>query len=170
VKKYLVMFALLLAPVAAAAQVPQPQRERREELEAQIVQRFLSNTATQLQLDNESRNRLEQHLRDSAPRRRALAQSTVQLRGQMLRAVRDESTTDAEFSRLISEMTRLRDQEEALWKSDQEALSRILTPRQHARFVIMWLRFNDQVRDMAMRRPQGPPGRPQSGIRQPIRR
>ena len=108
-KKYLIVFALLLAPAAAAAQVPQPQRERREELEAQIVQRFLSNTATQLQLDNGSRNRLEQHLRDSAPRRRALAQSTVQLRGQMLRAVRDESTTDAEFSRLINEMTRLRD-------------------------------------------------------------
>ncbi|HEX6063918.1 MAG TPA: hypothetical protein VFZ04_06825, partial [Longimicrobiales bacterium] len=68
------MFALLLAPLAAAAQVPQPQRERREELEAQIVQRFLSNTASQLQLDNERRNRLEQHLRCSSPRRSALSQ------------------------------------------------------------------------------------------------
>ncbi len=168
--KLVLIVAALTFPLAAAAQVPQAQRERREELEAQIVRRFLDNTATQLQLDQESRNRLERHLRDSAPRRRALAQNTVQLRGEMLRAVRDESTTDSEFSRLISEMTRLRDQEETLWKSDQEALSRILTPRQHARFVIMWLRFNEQVRDMALRRPgQGPPRRPESGIRQPIR-
>jgi Spy/CpxP family protein refolding chaperone len=76
----------------------------------------------------------------------------VRLRAAMLRAVRDESTTDAEFTRLINEMTRLRDEEEAMWKSDQEALSRILTPRQHARFIVMWIRFNDQIRDMAGRR------------------
>jgi hypothetical protein len=132
--------------------VPQAQRERREELEAQIVQRFLNHTASELRLDVGTRTRLEQHLRDSAPRRRALARGTVQLRGQLLRAVRDESTPDAELTRLINEMTRLRTQEEALWKSDQEALSRILTPRQHARFVIMWLRFNEQVRDLAQRR------------------
>jgi hypothetical protein len=159
-------------PAFASAQVPQAQRERREELETLIIQRFLNHTATELELAGESRNRLEQHLRQSAPRRRALAHSTVQLRGQILRAVRDETTSDAEFTRLINETTRLRDQEEALWKSDQEALSRILTPRQHARFVIMWLRFNEQVRDMAMRRPQeGGAGRPgQSGFRQPIRR
>lgn len=165
------MLAFLLAPTLAWAQVPQAQRERRQELETQIVQRFLDNTASQLQLDADSRSRLEQHLRDSAPRRRALAQNTVQLRGQLLRAVRDETTSDAELTRLINEMTRLRDQEESLWKADQDALSRILTPRQHARFVIMWLRFNEQVRDLAQRRPDAGPGRPgQSGFRQPIRR
>jgi hypothetical protein len=167
VKRLILVFMLLL-PAVVEAQAPQ--RQRREQLEAQIVQRFLDHTATTLQLEGASRTRLEQHLRQTAPRRRALAQSTVELRGEMLRAVRDENTPDAEFTRLINEMTRLRDQEEAMWKSDQAALSRILSPRQHARFVVMWIRFNEQVRDMAMRRVEGAPGRPgQSGIRQPIK-
>lgn len=167
--KKLVLVLALLVPAVAHAQAPE--RARREQLEGQIVQRFLNHASTELQLNAAERTRLEQHLRSTAPRRRALAQSTVQLRGQMLRAVRDESTSDGEFTRLINEMTRLRDQEEDMWKSDQEALSRILTPRQHARFVVMWIRFTEQVRDMAMGR--GGPGRPgnpaRSGFEQPIR-
>ena len=80
----------------------------------------------------------------------------------MLRAVRDEATPDSEFTRLIAEMTRLRAQEEEMWKADQESLSRILSPRQHARFVMMWIRFNEQIRDAAMNRGGmggPPPGR-----------
>ena len=163
-KKLMVVLVLLMAPVTLQAQgqqapgLPGEQRQRREELESQIVQRFLNHVATELQLDTDSRARLEQHLRTTANRRRNLAQNTVQLRGQMLRAVRDESTPDPEFTRLINEMTRLRTQEDDMWKSDQESLSRILTPRQHARFVIMWIRFNEQIRDAAMRR--GPPAGP----------
>lgn len=166
----LMLVLLILWPASALAQGPE--RERREQLEAQIVQRFLNHASNELQLDGATRTRLEQHLRTTAPRRRALAQHTVQLRGQMLRAVRDETTPDSAFSRLINEMTRLRGLEEEVWRSDQESLSRILTPRQHARFVVMWIRFNEQVRDMAMGRGQGgPPGGPaRSGFRQPDRR
>jgi hypothetical protein len=138
----------LLLPAIASAQNPQ----RREQLEAQITQRFLDHVGTQLQLAPNDRNRLEEHLRSTASRRRGLAREAVQLRGQLLRAARDEATTDAELTRLIDQMTRLRDQEENLWRSDQDALRRILTPRQHARFILMWIRFNDQVRDAAMRR------------------
>ncbi len=145
------LWALLLAaltPAVAAAQ----NTERREALEAQIVQRFLNHVATELQLDADGRSKLEQHLRQTASRRRALAIEAVQLRGQLLRASRDENTTDAELTRLIDQMTRLRGQEDSLWRSDQDALRRILTPRQHARFILMWIRFNEQVRDAAMRR------------------
>jgi hypothetical protein len=157
-------FVLLfgLFPAIGSAQMPgQPgqQRQRREELEAQIGQRFLNHVATELELDAGARGRLEQHLRQTAARRRALAQNTVELRGQLLRAARDGNTPDSEFTRLINEMTRLRTQEDEMWKSDQESLARILTPRQHARFVIMWIRFNEQIRDAAMRR-GGPPKRP----------
>lgn len=155
------VLATLLVHVLVSAQTPatpQQERQRREQLETQIAARFLNHVATELQLDADARNRLEQHLRQTAPSRRSLAQKTVELRGTMLRAVREPSTPDAEFTRLISEMTRLRDQEEDMWKSDQESLSRILTPRQHARFVVMWIRFNEQVRDMAMRRERRPGG------------
>jgi Spy/CpxP family protein refolding chaperone len=161
VKKWLVLCALLAVPQLAQAQ--RPQQQRREQLEAQIAQRFLNHVATELALEPNTRTRLEQHLRESGPVRRRLAQSTVQLRGRILRAVRDDATPDSEFARLINEMTRLRDEEETLWKSDQDALRRILTPRQHARFIVMWIRFNEQVRDMAMKR--GGPA--QNGLRQP---
>lgn len=157
-KKLIFVFALLMWPAAGFAQAQRPeypQQGRREELESQIVQRFLDHASIELQLDANGRARLEQHLRQSAPRRRSLAQNTAQLRGQILRAVRDQQTPDAEFTRLINEMTRLRDQEETMWKSDQESLSRILTPRQHARFMVLWIRFNDQIRDMTMRRGGG---------------
>ena len=157
-KKLILVLAMLFAPAVARAQQPMPDRQRREELEAQIVQRFLDHAAVEMKLDANARTRLEQHLRQSAPARRNLAVQAMQLRGHMLRAVRDESTPDAEFTRLINETTRLRDQEEALWKSDQEALGRILTPRQHARFIVMWIRFNEQIRDMANKR-GGPPRR-----------
>jgi Spy/CpxP family protein refolding chaperone len=171
VKKSLLILSLLLA-VAAPIQAQQGQA-RREELEVEIAQRFLDRAATELKLDAGARTRLEQHLRQSATPRRSLAQNTVRLRGQLLRAVRDENTTDAEFNRLINEMTQLRDQEETMWKADQEALSRILTPRQHARFIVLWIRFNDQVREMAMKRGggnMGPGGPGRSGFQQPIRR
>ena len=160
-KKILLMFMLLVVPAIAEAQVQgRVPPQRREQLEGQIVQRFLGHASEQLQLDAAGRNRLEQHLRQTAPARRALAQSAARLRGEMLRAVRDEKTPDAEFTRLINEMTRLRDQEEEMWKADQESLSQILTPRQHARFIVLWIRFNDQIRDVAMRRgnPNVPPG------------
>ena len=158
-KKFLLIVGLMASPAAAFAQQPQmPDRQRREELEGQIVQRFLDNASIEMKLDANSRTRLEQFLRQTAPARRRLAHQSVQLRGHMLRAVRDDATPDAEFERLISETTRLRDLEEAMWKSDQESLRRILTPRQHARFIVMWMRFNEQIREMANRR-GGPPPR-----------
>lgn len=146
----------LVLPAAAWAQ-DRPQQERRAALEAQITRRFLDHVAAELKLDASGRARLEQHLRQTSQRRRALAVDAAALRGELLRAARDEKTSDAEFTRLLAEMTRLREEEEALWRSDQEALRRILTPRQHARFVLMWLRFNDQIRSAAMRRGGPPP-------------
>ena len=75
----------------------------------------------------------------------------------MLAASRDSSTPDGQFRQLLSDMTSLRQKEEDLWKSDQDELARILTPRQHARFVFMWLRFNEQIREMALQGRRGPP-------------
>ena len=75
-------------------------------------------------------------------------------------------------------MTALPEQEEQRWRADQDELARILTPRQHAQFVFMWLRFQDQIREPAMRPPQdgwpGPGGRgfgpPRPGLLQALLR
>jgi len=149
VKKLVVLF-MLLVPTLANAQKPES-NARRQMLQGQIVQRFMNHVSRELNLDATTRGRLEQQMRVSGEERRQLARGTADLRRAMMTAVLDSTTNDAEFRRLLAQMTALRQQEEDLWKSDQAALSRILTPRQQARFVFMWLRFNDQIREMALR-------------------
>lgn len=154
---WLMLCAALLAPVTLAAQEPPPQRrERREDLQREIGARFLNHVAAQLKLDAATRSKLEQHLGQSAEGRRDLAERSQILRLQMVRAARDSTTSDAELRRMLSEATALRQREEDQWKADQDALAKILTPRQHVQFVFMWLRFTEQIRDMANR--HGPPG------------
>lgn len=155
--KTLALLALLLAPAAAVAQ--EGHDPRRDQLQRQIVQRFMGHVSNELNLDAATRAKLQQALKESGDSRRALAESTTDLRLKMLVASRDSTTSDAEFRRLLAEMTALRQREEDLWKKDQDALARILTPRQHARFVFMWLRFQEQVREMALRPPPGGGGR-----------
>ena len=153
---WLLLCALLIAPAVLQAQGPPPQgRERREALQKEIGTRFMTHVATQLKLDAATREKLEQHLKRSGEGRRDLAERSQILRLQMVRAARDTTTSDAELRKMLAEATALRQREEDQWKSDQEALSRILTPRQHVQFVFMWLRFTDQIRDMANR--HGPP-------------
>ena len=156
-RKIWLVVALLL-PAVLQAQNP-PGGPRRAMLQGEVVRRFMNHVSNQLQLDAPTRGKLEQHLRQSGEQRRALAQRSDQLRREAMDAVRDSTTSDAEYRRLLNEMTDLRLKEENLWKEDQLALGRILTPRQQLQFVFMWLRFNEQVRDLA--RP--PRGRPWEG-------
>jgi Spy/CpxP family protein refolding chaperone len=150
---------LLLMPAVVSAQGPggPPQGDpRRQQLQRQIVQRFMQHVTDELNLDAATRRKLEEQLRQSGDERREIARATNDLRRRIVDATRDSSTPDAEFTRLLNELTALRQKEEDRWKADQDGLSRILTPRQQARFVFMWLRFNEQVREMALRPPQRP--------------
>lgn len=117
----------------------------------------MDRVSVELNLDASARGKLEQHLRTSGQDRRELARNTNDLRGRMMRASRDTTTTDADFRKMLADMTGLRQREEDLWKRDQDALSRILTPRQQTRFIFLWLRFNEQIRDAGMRAPAGRP-------------
>ena len=157
-KLLLALFTALLLPVGASAQGPPPppnpqMNARREALQRQIVGRFMDHVTRQLGLDAATRTKLEQQMRASGEQRGALARSTADLRMKMMGAVRDSTVRDSDFNRMLSDLTTLRQREEDLWKADQKALSRILTPRQQVQFVFMWLRFNEQVREMAMQRP-----------------
>lgn len=153
----LVLCALSIA-APLAGQNPQMQK-RRQMLQQQVGERFLQHVSQQLRLDEPTRTKLEQHLRTSGQERQELARRGAQLRMEMMRAVRDSATPDAEFRRLLGDATALRQREEDLWKTDQQALARILTPRQQVQFVFMWLRFTEQIREVA-NRPGRPPGRP----------
>jgi len=155
VKRYFLVLLLALMPAAANAQQPprgNPQQDRAG-LQRAIVQRFMEHVTYELGLDLPTRMKLEQHIRQSGERRRQLAQSTGDLRARMMRSSRDSTTPDSEFRKMLAETSALRQREEDLWKQDMDDLSKILTPRQHARYVFLWLRFQEQVREAAMRGP-----------------
>lgn len=144
------LICVLGVSAPASAQNPQMQ-QRRQMLQKQVGERFLQHVTQQLRLDEPTRAKLEQHLRASGQDRQQLARRGAQLRMEMMRAVRDSATSDAEFRRLLADATALRQREEDLWKTDQQALARILTPRQQVQFVFMWMRFTEQIRDVANR-------------------
>lgn len=145
----------MLWPAVAGAQTQErgPPGQRRAALEAQIFNRFMNRVTTDMQLDAPGRARLEQHLRQSGQQRRELAQRTVTLRRNLVQAVRNPATPDAEIDRLLTEFNSLRAQEEALWSRDQDALGRVLNPRQRAIFVLQWIQFNERIRDLMQQRP-----------------
>ena len=152
-KRWLITAVLLLAPMPLVAQRPGgPPPPRREQLQKQISERFMDGVATQLKLDAATRAKLQEHLLKSGEQRRDLAERSQMLRIQMVRAARDSTTTDAELRKFINETTALKKSEDDIWRADQDALSRILTPRQHVQFMFMWLRLNDQIRDISNKR------------------
>lgn len=154
------MLAALALPVAAAAQPPNMRGgnplNRRAVLERQILQRFVQQSATEMRLTPDRRDRLERWLTESSEERRDLAEHAGELRRRLTAAVGDASTSDAEFERILDDMNRLRQREYDLWRKDEEELSRTLTPRQRAHFALRLLRFQDMIE--SRRDQQRPPG------------
>jgi Spy/CpxP family protein refolding chaperone len=155
------LLVLLLLPALAEAQRPQGPGPRpgaparRAELESEILDRFMDRVAQEMKLDAAARQQLSEQLRANGERRRALARSAVQLRQQLVRAVEDSTSADADIQRLLGQLEQLRQQENDQWATEQQELARVLTPRQRAIFSLEWLRFNERVRGMMMeRRPQ----------------
>lgn len=154
----LVVFALLLAaPPAVHAQNDRDarraeQQARRDSLEAEVVRRFIGKLGRDLKLNAEDRTRMERVLTSSGERRRQLMDATDDLRSRLYRALRDDDTPPAEFTRLLSEHASLRQREHELWQQDQQALAQILSPRQRTHFLLAWADFQDSLREIVSRR------------------
>ena len=161
---WLALTGALLLPAGVSAQVRtnlQQQRmnasrlERRATLERQILQRFVDQSAAEMRLPRERRDRLERWLTESTATRRDIAGRAVDLRQRLVEAVGDERTTDAEFERILRDLDALRQREYELWKRDQDELARTLTPRQRAHFAIRLLRLQEMIDEQ---RGGSPPG------------
>lgn len=152
--------ALLVLPAAAAAQQQWRADPRRERLEAEVLSRFVSRAARDLELDGDGRARLESVLRASAERRRAIAQEARLLRQELDRTLRDPATPDGEFESLLERLAALRTRELEQWHDEQRALAGVLTPRQRARFLVLAARFQERVRELRRRDAGQPPGPP----------
>lgn len=157
---------LAVAPSSGWAQQspPDPARRaameaRRDSLETEILNRFVEQLTRELRLDADQKQRTERTLRIGAHRRRELMRASGELRGEMIRALRSSTTTDAEFTRLLAQQESLRLRENDLWTREQDELARILNPRQRAQFILQWARFQDNVREIVAQqmRGAGPP-------------
>jgi Spy/CpxP family protein refolding chaperone len=152
----------LLVPAGLAAQQSSPDaarraamEARRDSLEAEVMNRFVDQLTRELRLDADQKTRTERALRMGAHRRRELMRATGELRGEIVRALRNPATTDAEFNRLLTQQETLRQREHDLWTREQDELARILNPRQRAHFVVQWARFQDSVRDIVSQQMRG---------------
>ncbi|HEX6306889.1 MAG TPA: Spy/CpxP family protein refolding chaperone [Longimicrobiales bacterium] len=151
--------AVCLLPAAAAAQQTPTDQERRaqeqarrDSLETEIVHRFVRRLSRDLELTDAQRTQVEGVLRESGTSRRELARASYRLRGQIYRATRDTSTSEADFTRLLSEYETLRGREHDLWRREQQQLAATLSPRQRAQFFLEWARFQDEMREIIARR------------------
>jgi Spy/CpxP family protein refolding chaperone len=172
-----VLTMLCCLPAPAAAQQPAADagrraalEARRDSLEAELMQRFLDQLFRELQVEAATRAEVERVVQEGAARRRELLRSSGELRLRLHRAMRNDAATDADFTRLLAAHEALRQRETEIWRGEQEQLARVLSPRQRAQFVVHWVRFHDQVRDIVMQqmrsrrgesrgsRPDGPGG------------
>jgi hypothetical protein len=160
-KVVLVVILVACMPAGLSGQVrgrrPPPRleaqaRPNRAALERQILQRFVEQSGTEIGLSGPTKTRLQQILNESNARRRQINQEGIALRQRLMDAIRNPQTSDDEFASILGEIDGLREREHELWRSDQEALSRELTPRQRALFTARWLRFQENIRDLIDRR------------------
>ncbi len=151
------LFALAASgAAAAAAQQPQMMRPRQQQLEAQVLDRFVGAAARNLGLDGAREARLRQVVQTTATRRRDLARASFAVRRDLAAALQSPGTTDEEFSRLLDRVDDVRRRELRIWIDENAELRSLLSPRQRAAFLAMRARFNDRV----MRLRQGRPPRP----------
>jgi len=167
--------ALGIAPVSLEAQVrggrgaprSQMQENRRANLERQVLQRFVEQSGREMGLTADKQTELGRILDASNDERRALNVESAQLRQKLSEALRDNRTTDDQFRDILDEIDKLREREHSLWKREQDGLSRTLTPRQRAQFVIRWLRLQENIRELIDQRGGMPNGGPPPGLGPP---
>ncbi len=160
----LIVFAVLLPagaeaqqrPGRAANRNPLAAAQQRAALERQIIRRFVQQSANAMKLDSQGRSHLERLLQESNGRRRELVLASADLRRRMGAAIRDPATGDGPFESLLQEAQELRRREHEIWQRDQDELSRTLTPRQRAIFVMHWIRLQEQIQALIDARDRGP--------------
>ena len=145
--------ALVLAgPASGSAQGGE--RDRRERLEEEVRGRFLDMATTRLELTASQKERLATVLEEGAAARRGLMRESMTLRRRLIQAAGDPATPADTFEDLLRRMDALAQREHGLQQREQERLAEFLTPRQRALYVMMRIRFNEQVRDVVRgRRP-----------------
>ena len=132
--------ALLLAlglPGVLVAQQPQNRAQRsalspeeRQQLERRVRQQFDQRMREEMGLTSDEQAQFGRLAQDFRDRRLELSLERRQLQIRLRREGRREDLTEDEATEMLQETLRLRDQEAALFREEQEALLTILTAAQ----------------------------------------
>jgi len=124
-------------PTVLLAQQPQNRAQRgalsleeRQQLERRVRQQFDQRMRDEMGLTSDEQAQFGRLVQDFRDRRLELSLERRQFQVRLRREGRREDLTDDEASGLLEETLRLRDQESALFREEQEALLTILTPSQ----------------------------------------
>ena len=153
--------------VVSAQGVPPGQRplapraaQRRDALEAQILNKFVNRASQEMSLDQAQRAKLADVVHASAGRRKALNQRTLEMHRRIMDALRNAGTSQDAFTQLLASHRQLRREEQDIAETEQQELQRFLNARQQAQFLMMWIRLQENARQIQAQS-AGPGGRQQ---------
>lgn len=134
--------ALALAGPAAAQNPPM----RRQTLQLQVVERFLTNYRAQAGLTDEQFERLQEVLRASFEARNALAQrerdAFRELEGQMRPGV---AADEARVTELLDDLVQVQTERAERARVEQQEYAGFLSPVQRAQLTLAWQRLQMQM-------------------------
>lgn len=146
--------ALLAAPLAA-----QDPGARRQELQQQVMMRFMENLRRQAGLTDQQVERFQEVTRRSFEARNQLQQRErqlwVALEGQMRPGVAANADSVA---KLLDGLTQIHVERADQARQDQAAFAEFLTPVQRAQVTMGFRRLQNLI-DQQLRERMGPPGR-----------
>jgi hypothetical protein len=142
-------------PGAPGAQPPGRPPLRRDALEAQVLTRFAKRASDEMALDGTQRTRLAEVIRSTSTRRKQLNQRSMEMHKRFMQAIRDQATTPEAFTKLLADQQALRHEEQQIADSEMTELQRFLTPRQQAHFLMLWIRLQDNARQIQSQMPNG---------------
>jgi Spy/CpxP family protein refolding chaperone len=144
------MRTLVLSTIAALAfagpAVAQNPPMRRQALQQQVVERFLTNYRTQAGLTDEQFERLRETLRQSFEARNALAQrereAFRELESQMRPGV---AADEAKVTDLLDDLVRIQAERAERARAEQQEYAAFLSPVQRAQLTLAWQRLQMQM-------------------------
>jgi Spy/CpxP family protein refolding chaperone len=120
----------------------------RQQLERRVRARFAQMMQQRLGLSPEQAQRLDSTVESFRERRQRLVADEQALRRRMEAIALDREPTEAEARTLLARMQDIRDAEVRLFREEQEALGKVLTPVQIVRFHAMREQLGQRIQQL----------------------
>lgn len=149
------MLSLAVAPAAAQRRPPMMEGgaggQRREQLEERIRARFAQMIKERLGLDDSTAQALNRTVESFQHDRGQLARDQAALRKRLQAFAIEGGGSDQEAQHLLDQMRQLRNREDRLFDSEQDSLSKVLSPSQLLRFDVMREELVQRIQQIRMR-------------------